>query len=77
MDPLTAFGFVSVTLMLGFYAFEDRSRWCVLGFAAACAMGSTYGFLIRAWPFGAVEGIWALVALRRWHLRATPAVADG
>ena len=25
-----------------------------------------YGFLQGAWPFGVVEAIWALVALRRW-----------
>ena len=73
MDPLTAFGFLAVTLMLVFYALEEFSRWCVLGFAIACAMGSAYGVLIQAWPFGAVEGIWALVALRRWYRRA-PAV---
>ena len=70
MDRLTAFGFAAVSLMLLFYAFEHRSRWCVLGFAAACAMGSAYGFLISAWPFGTLEGIWALVALRRWWKRA-------
>jgi len=64
---LTLFGLVAVTLMLVFYAFEQRSRWCILGFAIACALGSTYGFLQGAWPFGAVEGVWALVALRRWQ----------
>jgi hypothetical protein len=29
-------------------------------------LGSTYGFLQGAWPFGLVEGVWSLVALRRW-----------
>jgi hypothetical protein len=53
--------------MLVFYALEQRSRWCILGFAVACAMGSVYGFLQGAWPFGLVEGVWALVALRRWQ----------
>jgi hypothetical protein len=67
MDALTLFGLAAVGLMLLFYAFEQRSPWCVLGFAAACAMGSVYGFLQGAWPFGLVEGIWALVALRRWR----------
>jgi hypothetical protein len=66
MDGLTAFGLIAVSLMLVFYALERRSRWYVLGFAAACAMGSAYGFLQGAWPFGVVEAIWALVALRRW-----------
>ena len=67
MDALTLFGLVAVTLMLVFYALEQRSRWCILGFAGACALGSTYGFLQGAWPFGLVEGIWTLVALHRWR----------
>ncbi len=52
--------------MLLCYAFEQRSPWFILGFAAACGLGSAYGFLQGAWPFGAVEAIWACVALRRW-----------
>jgi len=66
MDRLTLFGLFAVTSMLVFYALEDRSPWFVLAFAAACALGSIYGFLQGAWPFGVVEAIWALVALRRW-----------
>lgn len=69
MDAVTAYGFVAVCLMLGFYALEERSRWCVLGFAIACALASSYGFLIGSWPFAAVEGVWALVALRRFAKR--------
>ena len=48
------------------YALEDRSRWYVLGFAGACVLGSIYGFLQGAWPFGLVEGVWSVIALRRW-----------
>ena len=66
MTPLTLFGLVAVTAMLVCYAYEQRSPWFILAFAAACAMGSTYGFLQGAWPFGGVEAIWSLVALRRW-----------
>jgi hypothetical protein len=68
LDGLTLFGLVAVTSMLVCYALEARSRWYVLGFAGACAMGSAYGFLQGAWPFGIVEAIWALVAVRRWRL---------
>jgi hypothetical protein len=67
MDRLTAFGLFAVTAMLVCYALEVRSRWFVLGFAAACALGSVYGFLQGAWPFGVVEAVWALFALRKWH----------
>jgi hypothetical protein len=35
-------------------------------FAAACWLGSVYGFLQGAWPFGLVEAIWGVVAARRW-----------
>ena len=30
-------------------------------------LGSIYGFLQGAWPFGVVEAVWTLVALRRWQ----------
>jgi hypothetical protein len=66
MTTLSAFGLFAVTAMLVCYALEDRSPWCVLAFAGACALGSTYGFLQGAWPFGLVEAVWALVAARRW-----------
>jgi hypothetical protein len=66
MDALTLFGLVAVTLMLVFYALEERGRIYILGFAAACGLGSVYGFLQGAWPFGVVEAIWAGVAVRRW-----------
>jgi len=69
VDALTLFGLVAVVLMLVFYALENRSHWFVLAFAGACALGSAYGFLQGAWPFGVVEAIWAVVALRRWHLK--------
>jgi len=66
MDRLTAFGLFAVSAMLLCYAFEQRSRWFILGFAISCGLGSAYGFLQGAWPFGVVEAVWALVALRRW-----------
>jgi hypothetical protein len=69
MDWLTLFGLFAVSAMLLTYALEDRSHWFVLAFAAACALGSIYGFLQGAWPFGVVEAIWAAVALRRWSVR--------
>ena len=69
MDGLTLFGLFAVTAMLVFYAVEHRSTWFTLAFAGACAMGSVYGFLQGAWPFGAIEAIWCLVALQRWWRR--------
>jgi hypothetical protein len=66
MSRLTLFGLFAVTAMLVFYALEDRSPWFILAFAGACALGSVYGFLQGAWPFGLVEAIWAVVAAHRW-----------
>ena len=66
MDALSLFGLFAVTAMLVAYALEERSHWFILAFAGACALGSIYGFLQGAWPFGLVEAIWAGVALRRW-----------
>ena len=73
MDALTLFGLFAVTAMLVCYALEDRSPWWTLGFAGACALGSIYGFRQGAWPFGLVEAVWALVAVRRWVKRRRPA----
>jgi hypothetical protein len=69
MDNLTIFGLFAVMLMLFCYAMEERSSWFVLAFAGSCVMASAYGFLQGAWPFGLVEGLWALVAARRWWHR--------
>ena len=66
MDGLTAFGLFAVTAMVICYALEERSGLFILGFAVACVLGSIYGFLQGAWPFGVVEAVWAAVALRRW-----------
>ena len=69
MDLLTLYGVIAVTSMLLFYALEARAAVFVLAFALACAASSAYGFLQGAWPFGLVEGVWTLVALRRWRKR--------
>lgn len=70
MTYLSACGLIAVSLMLLFYVLERRSRWYTLAFAGACALGSAYGFLQGAWPFGLVEAVWSVVAVRRWWLAA-------
>ncbi|EFH88620.1 hypothetical protein [Ktedonobacter racemifer] len=69
MDVLTIFGACAVGVMLLSYAFEHRAAYWVLIFACACAASSLYGWLAGTWPFGVVEGIWAIVAFRRWWNR--------
>ena len=69
MSPLTLFGLFAVTAMLVTYAFEERSPWFVSK-CGPCLLGSAYGFLQGAWPFGLIEGIWSMAARRWWTIRA-------
>lgn len=75
MDLLTLFGLFAVTAMLVTYALEKRSPWYIFGFAIACMLGSAYGFLQGAWPFGVIEAIWSLIALKRWHTVRTSSIS--
>jgi hypothetical protein len=69
---LTAFGAAAVTFMMLMYALERRGRRFVLAFACGCALSSAYGFLAGTWPFGAVEAIWALIAVNRYRRVGSP-----
>lgn len=69
---LAAYGLLAVSAMLVTYAMESRSVWFILAFAGACLLGSSYGFLQGAWPFGVVEAVWAAVAARRFWVARTP-----
>jgi hypothetical protein len=68
MSGLTLFGLFAVTSMVVCYSFESRSPWFVLGFAISCLLGSAYGFLQGAWPFGLVEIVWSVIAARKWWI---------
>ncbi len=67
---LTIFGASVLTFMMLMYALESRHRGFILAFALGCALSSVYGFLSGAWPFGVVEAIWSLIALRRYLARS-------
>jgi len=69
VSPLSAFGLFAMTAMLVTYSLEAKSTWFILAFAFACILGSIYGFVQGAWPFGLVETVWAAVAVRRWWLK--------
>jgi len=64
---LTLFGVVALTFMMSMYALERRHRAFVAAFALGCVLSSAYGFASGAWPFGAVEAVWTLIALRRYR----------
>lgn len=64
---LTLFGAAAVTFMMLMYALERRGPAFIAAFACGCVLSSLYGFLAGTWPFGVVEAIWAIVALRRFR----------
>lgn len=70
MDLLTAFGIAALSFMMLMYALESRGRDFILAFALGCALSSAYGFLSNAWPFGTVEAVWTVIALRRYSTTA-------
>ena len=72
---VTIYGVCALTFMMAMYALEARGRLFILAFAFGCALSSSYGFLSGAWPFGVVEGIWTVIALRRYLLAGRPALA--
>jgi hypothetical protein len=64
---LTVYGVTALTFMMTMYGLERRHRRFILAFALGCVLASSYGFLSGAWPFGAVEAIWSVVAIRRYQ----------
>jgi hypothetical protein len=67
MSGVTIYGVIALTFMMAMYALEARGRRFVVLFALGCALSSSYGFLSGAWPFGVVEAVWTVVALRRYQ----------
>ena len=66
MNAVTLYGVAAVTFMMLMYALEKRGAGFIAAFAVGCALSSAYGFLAGAWPFGVVEAVWAVVAVRRY-----------
>jgi hypothetical protein len=65
LDFVTIYGVIALTFMMAMYALEPRGRRFVILFALGCALSSAYGFASGAWPFGVVETIWSVIAVRR------------
>ena len=68
MNGVTLFGVAVLTFMVLMYALERRGPLFVLLFAVGCGLSSAYGFLSGVWPFGVVEAVWAIIAMRRFTL---------
>jgi len=74
---IEAFGFISVSAMVLFYALETRSSAYVLAFSASCLSAAAYAALIGSWPFAVVESLWSVVAFRRWRSMVAASPAPG
>ncbi len=59
-------GIIAVVGMVSSYALEQRHRAFVLIFALSCALAAFYAFLIGSIPFLIAEGLWSIIALRRY-----------
>jgi len=66
VSATTIYGVAAVTFMMVMYALESRGRVFIAGFAVGCVASGIYGFLAGAWPFGVVELIWSVIAMRRY-----------
>ncbi|MCP4385578.1 MAG: hypothetical protein GY798_29920 [Hyphomicrobiales bacterium] len=69
MPGTEALGVVAVIIMVASYALEKRDSIFVAIFSFGCALAAFYAFLIQSYPFLAAEGIWAVIAFRRWRSR--------
>jgi len=68
MQATEVLGLVAITIMVGSYALEKRSPIFIAIFAVGCALAATYAFLIQSYPFLIAEGLWSVIAARRWWI---------
>lgn len=73
MAATEVLGYVAITVMVASYALEKVAPVFIAIFAIGCLMAALYAFLIAAYPFFVAEGIWAIVAARRWYTVRKPA----
>ncbi len=66
MAHIETLGIVAIVIMVGSYALEKRAPVFIATFALGCAMAAVYAYLIGSYPFLIAEGLWAIIAARRW-----------
>ena len=66
---LTPFGAIADTIMFLSYWTENRSKWLVLIFALGGGLTALYSALEGVYPITVIEGLWTLVAVRRFAER--------
>ncbi len=66
--PVEILGIVAIATMVTCYALEKRGTFFIAAFAVGCALAAVYAYLIDSYPFLVAEGVWAVVAARRWQV---------
>ena len=59
-------GFLAVCAMVVCYALEEKSPVFTLMFSGSCAVAALYALLIGSYPFMIAEGVWAVIAFRKY-----------
>jgi hypothetical protein len=62
MNNFSLVGLFAVTAMALSDTLEKRTPCFLMGFSASYFLGSIYGVLQGAWPFGIVEVVWSGIA---------------
>ena len=61
-------GIISVIIMVTSYGLEHKSPIFIAIFSFGCVLAATYALLLGSIPFLIAEGVWAIIALRRWQI---------
>jgi hypothetical protein len=77
VSAVTVYGVVVLVFMMAMYTLEGRHRRYIAAFALGCALSASYGFASGTWPFGVVEAVWCLIALRRYVTSGPPTPEPG
>ncbi len=71
MSPTEMLGLVAIVIMVSSYALEKLAPIFIAIFALGCALAAIYALLIQSYPFFIAEGLWSVIAARRWwHAKA-------
>ena len=66
MTGVELYGFACMITMFLAYLLDKRARAWGLVFALGCFGACAYAVMIGSIPFAGVEGLWGIVALKRW-----------
>ena len=61
-------GITAVIIMVTSYALENISPVFIAIFSFGCVLAAIYALLLGSIPFLIAEGVWAIIAFRRWQL---------